>query len=593
MRMGMIGTGRIAGRFAAEVKAVEGAELTCIYNPHPQSAKRFAAKRGIDGYTDELSVFMNSGIDGVYIAAPHGTHYEYIKAALTAGKHVLCEKPMVFSRMQAEELYRLADENGLILMEAMKTAFCPGFLEIEKTVKSGLIGTVTDVEAAFTRLTPTNTREYLDPLYGGSFTEFGSYPLLPILRFLGTDYEKVEFQEVPALNGTDGFTKAVFSFSDGCAAAKTGLTVKSEGQLVISGTRGYILVPSPWWLTRYFEVRFEDPGRIERHECVFEEAGLRYEIRAFVEETGRGADADSREIGKEDYPGVMSTAIRSETITRARVMEEFLKKRELKPFSPEALKRVRIWAHRGCSMNYPENTLPAFEAAAKLSGLCGIELDVQRTKDGELVVIHDETVDRVTAGSGAVRDLTWSELAKLEIRRDETAFYQGDMPGIPTFQEVLSLLKPYCLEKGLKINVELKTSIVRYEGIERQVYDMIREFALQEYVVYSSFLADSIRIMKEIDPGVETGMLAGELEDCIRLGDEVRCDAYHPWAGGLKSVRRDKKSRAMKDGFPVRAWNGDEPLYGSGRTLPSLDIREYCRFGVTDIFTNVPERYLG
>lgn len=121
-----------------------------------------------------------------------------------------------------------------------------------------------------------------DRQYGGAFLEFGSYTLLPIFKLLGCHYEQVEFDCIQAENGVDLYTKVHFRFRDALAMSKTGIGVKSEGQLVIGGTKGYILAESPWWLTRSFEVRFEDPGRIEHYTPKFLGDGLRYEIADFV-----------------------------------------------------------------------------------------------------------------------------------------------------------------------------------------------------------------------------------------------------------------------------------------------------------------------
>ena len=101
---------------------------------------------------------------------------------------------------------------------------------------------------------------------------------------------------------------------------------------------------------------------------------------------------------------------------------------------------MRIWAHRGCSQRYPENTLLSFEKAAAIQSLTGIELDIQLTKDGQLVVIHDERVDRTTEGIGFVRDYTLAELKRLHIYADV-----NNSQKIPAMEEVLNLLEPRCL----------------------------------------------------------------------------------------------------------------------------------------------------
>ena len=254
IRLGVIGCGRIARRFMPEAKYVSGVAVVSVYNPHIKSAEAYAQKFELDSYTDDLEEFFE-GIDAIYIASPHETHYEYTKAALLHHKHVLCEKPMTLKKNQAEELFKIAKESKLVLLEAIKTAYSPGFNQLISVAKSGAIGQVQDVEACFTRLTREELRERQDREFGGSFTEFGSYTLLPMIKLLGTDYKEVRFDSILAENGIDQYTKASFRYENGFAMSKTGLGVKSEGQLIVAGTQGYILAPSPWWLTRSFEVR--------------------------------------------------------------------------------------------------------------------------------------------------------------------------------------------------------------------------------------------------------------------------------------------------------------------------------------------------
>ena len=403
MRFAIIGTGRIAERFIYEARAAFcGVDVLAVCNPNLESAKQFIEKWDIPFYTDKVEELPEL-VEAVYIATPHQTHYAYAKQMLEAGMHVLCEKPMVLKQEEAVELYELALEKNCILMEAVKTAYCPGFLKMMEVVSSGKIGQICDVEACFTKLTPTNLRERTDIKYGGSFTELASYSLLPIVKFLGMNYSQAVFLPILAANGIDSYTKVMFDYGTAAATAKTGLGVKSEGQLLISGTKGYILAESPWWLTRKFEVRYEDPDKRELYECEYEEAGLRYEIRAFVEKIEMGESCAFAGLTPE------------ESIWMAGVIESFFSSREVKEPTEEEKKKTGIWAHRGCSMAYPENTLEAFRAAAKIKGIKGIELDVQLTKDNELVVIHDETVDRTTNGTGKVCDYTLQELKELEI----------------------------------------------------------------------------------------------------------------------------------------------------------------------------------
>lgn len=275
-RIGIIGTGRIANRFLPEAALVSGVNTQCVYNPHFQSAKVFAEKWGIDACEDIEKFYRSADI--VYIASPHETHYFYIKQSLEHGKHVLCEKPLCLSKVQAQELFEYAKEKNLTLFEGIKTAYCPGFTKLLGIACSGEIGNVRGVEACFTKLENQNNRELRDTRYGGSFIELGSYCLLPILKLFGRDYEGIRFEAIKDKNNIDIYTKAQLQYSNGLATATCGLGVKSEGKLLISGTKGYIVVEAPWWKTSYFEVHHEIPNDVERFSERFLGDGLRYEI---------------------------------------------------------------------------------------------------------------------------------------------------------------------------------------------------------------------------------------------------------------------------------------------------------------------------
>lgn len=279
-RVGIIGSGRIAARFVPEVKLVSGISTQGVFNPHVESAKAFAERFQIEHYGDMDAFFEN--IDAVYVASPHGTHYGYIKEALENGKHVLSEKPMVLKRGEAEELFALAKSKDLVLMEGIKTAYCPGFLKLLGIVFSGAIGEVRCVDACFTKLESPGSRELTDERYGGSFMELGSYCMLPIMKIFGTGYEDVRFDSIRAENGLDLFTRAYFKYGKGIAAASCGLGVKSEGKLLVSGTKGYIIVEAPWWKTDYFEIHYEDAAKVEKYSDRFLGDGLRYEVSDFV-----------------------------------------------------------------------------------------------------------------------------------------------------------------------------------------------------------------------------------------------------------------------------------------------------------------------
>lgn len=281
LRFGVIGCGRIAGRFVDESYSVSGVNVEGVYNPHIDSAKKFQREFDLAFATADLAELWQK-VNAVYIASPHGTHYEYAKKSLENGKHVLCEKPLCLKKQEAEDLFALAKEKGLLLMEAVKTAYSPGFTRLISMVKSGVIGEVRDVEACFTRITPSTLRELMDTSCGGSFTELGSYTLLPIVKLLGTKFNDIRFESFFAENGLDVYTKVYVKYHNALATSKTGLKIKSDGQLLISGTNGYIRVTPPWWKTTEFEICYEDYTQNEKVFTKYQGVGLRYELSDFV-----------------------------------------------------------------------------------------------------------------------------------------------------------------------------------------------------------------------------------------------------------------------------------------------------------------------
>ena len=279
LRIGLIGCGRIARRFLREAAFVRDVQISCFYHPRPDRSGSVASFRAehpeIPLVRTPEKLFDQA--DAVYIASPHETHYEYAKEALQAGCHVLCEKPMALERARAEELFALAAEKQLVLMEALKTAYCPGFLRLISLCRSGMIGEILAVDGAFTRLTPGGCREWEDKAFGGSFLELGSYLLLPVVKLLGTRGLEIGFSSVWE-DGVDALTRLQVRAGERSASLLAGIGGKSLGDLVISGTKGYFRVEAPWWKTSYFEIGYEDPSKLTRFACSFEGDGMRYEI---------------------------------------------------------------------------------------------------------------------------------------------------------------------------------------------------------------------------------------------------------------------------------------------------------------------------
>jgi glycerol-3-phosphate cytidylyltransferase len=280
--MGIIGCGRVARRFPAEADVVNGLKVVATYDIDSVAAESLASSvEGAKACVSPQELYEK--VEAVYVATPHLSHYSYIKEAILAGKHVLCETPMVLNGEEAKELFSLAENKGVILMEANKTAHCPAFNHLVVMIKSGIIGEGVDIEASLSKLwnDQKTLREFDPEQAGGSLYELGSYPLLPIIRILGCQYENLNLYS-RMKDGVDMYTKGVMRYPHAVCSFKVGLGVKTEGNLVISGTKGYAYVPAPWWKTDYFELRYEDQNKNQKFFYKWDGTGLRYEIQEFI-----------------------------------------------------------------------------------------------------------------------------------------------------------------------------------------------------------------------------------------------------------------------------------------------------------------------
>ena len=216
---------------------------------------------------------------------------------------------------------------------------------------------------------------------------------------------------------------------------------------------------------------------------------------------------------------------------------------------------MKIWAHRGCSQNYPENTVTAFEKACAISRLAGIETDIQISKDGHLMVFHDERVDRTTDGTGFLRDYTYEELRRLRIDA-------GDG------------------------NIELKNSVYPYPGMEEKIVDLVQKSGLQKHIVYSTFYAKSLEKLAGIDSEAELGILDVHVSDCLyKIKGGCKAVAVHPFWRGIDVPKEELR------GITVRAWMSGH-LYPEKPTGNRLDFKPLEEQGITDIILNEPEVYL-
>lgn len=231
----------------------------------------------------------------------------------------------------------------------------------------------------------------------------------------------------------------------------------------------------------------------------------------------------------------------------------------------------KIWAHRGASGCAPENTLDAFALAAELKA-DGVELDVQFTKDRQLVVIHDERIDRTSNGTGLVGVMTLEELRKYNYNKIHPEFPHCD---IPTLEDVFRLLKP----TELLINIELKTGINFYPGIELAVIELVEQYGLQNRVIYSSFNHESVKRVKELRPEAECGFLySSGIADVVSYAVEHHVEALHP---AVFNMKYPGFVEACKEkGIKIHTW-----------TVNSVNEMEQMRqYGVDAVITNFPER---
>ena len=280
IRIGIIGTGSIARRFVPESSHVNSIAISAAYNPNRAGCEAFCRELNVPvcaGSLEELYANCNA----VYVASPHYTHYEYAKSALEAGKHVLCETPLVLEKAQAEELFALAHKKKLVLMMAHKTAYCPAFGHLVTLLQSGAIGDIVDIKAATTTITDLSSEKMDSARFGGSMNENACFPLLPIFHLLGTDVKETMFI-AQMKGGVDIYTKTIMLFDHASASFEVGLGAKTEGSMVVSGTKGYAYVPAPWWKTDYFELRYEDQNQNKKYFYPFAGEGLRYEIKEFA-----------------------------------------------------------------------------------------------------------------------------------------------------------------------------------------------------------------------------------------------------------------------------------------------------------------------
>lgn len=279
LRVGIIGVDSVAERFFSGAKVVSGLNVTAVYDHDVQKMTKFCRGKGSlekievleDIYTDRDVVFINT---------PANEHYEQIMAALDAGCHVICNPPIFLSRKEAKRCYQKADKKGLILFEGIKTLYFPAFEHMLLLVKSGLIGSVKDIDVSCSQV-PEHMDQVVKDKYQGSLYDWGTTALLPIIKMYESkclDSQLINFQK----DDFSYFTRGLLRYQNSTASIRVGKGMKVEGELIITGTKGYLYVPAPWWKPEYFETRSEDLRNIKKYYYTYEGDGLRYMMYSFL-----------------------------------------------------------------------------------------------------------------------------------------------------------------------------------------------------------------------------------------------------------------------------------------------------------------------
>lgn len=281
IKLGCYGVESVTTRFLEESKYVSGINIDAIYVDNESDCfNQLKEQYDFKVYKHQQEFY--DVIDAVYIVVEPKYQFQAIMNALKHKKHVLVEFPILVTDEQLQEIIELADANNCVFMEGLKTAYTPAFGKLIALAKSGIIGNILSVDANFTQILGKQLGEQIRLVDGGSVHALASYPFLACVKLLGLDYKNIQFFSRDD-NGIDMFTKMLISYKKAVATSNVAISGKSEGNMVISGDKGYIYVPAPWWKTEYFEVRFEDINMNRKYFYKFDGEGLRYEISEFIQ----------------------------------------------------------------------------------------------------------------------------------------------------------------------------------------------------------------------------------------------------------------------------------------------------------------------
>lgn len=283
LRLGIIGENGAIRKYVTESRFANGLEISGVFSLDKR-IRTDVKKEGFSLVSDYATLLKKS--EAVYIASHPSLHEKQIRQALDAGRHVLCESPIALSKRSCETLFRLARKKNLVLMDAIKTAYSTAYNRMILMVKDGRIGDIVSVDSTCTSLAAG--KAIANPWAWNSSCAWGPTALLPILQILGSNYTDARKTSFFIRKGFDSFTRFDLFYKRAVATAKVGKGVKSEGELVISGTKGYIYVPAPWWKMDYFEVRYENAAENRRCFYPLEGEGIRAELVAFARSVTSG-----------------------------------------------------------------------------------------------------------------------------------------------------------------------------------------------------------------------------------------------------------------------------------------------------------------
>jgi len=278
--IGIIGANSDTKRFLRELKFLDFIKAPSLYDKKQKNIDKILSKHDFDNTYTKLDNLLQTNCSAVYICSDIKNHYKHIKKSLLANKHILCENPLTLKQKQLKKLFKLAKKRNLLLLMALKTAFAPAFNKLLDELQKGAIGEIKEIRSTFTSLYKERgfPKKYIK---NGATNLLMNYPSLLIHKLAGKHKQITFFDQK---NKTYDIANRAISIHKNniLGIATVGIGMKSEGNAIISGTKGYVYIPAPWWLTKTFYFRFENEHKSFKFEYEFAGDGLRYMISEFI-----------------------------------------------------------------------------------------------------------------------------------------------------------------------------------------------------------------------------------------------------------------------------------------------------------------------